>query len=364
MAIGLNSLILENRNLTSIMDTTTVNDECYLYSTISFLREMNEDFRECDREFYRSLYEADSMVALNESFSDFFEKIKDIIQKFLKYIKSLVDRFITALHRIVGSEKHLLKNEDKLKKFNSDCEFDFDGYTFTIEPNVPVCNALAEFNKDFVNLDFSQLDGSSKSNSDKKQYIKNLHDKLKNKLDNDEYDKFRGQVIGKGDNYYIYQSEFGNELFQVFRDDSDTTSVFTVTSSVVLDCLNSLKGYKSAEKDIKAKKKEMESEYKTIEKQIDHLISTNRNNSIYTVDIDSTYDSSGPTQVTIDTDTMNELNSYIKSLLNQITEMSTIHSMAFSYKLDALKDKYNQDKRILYIALSKVQKDKDLRGDL
>lgn len=363
MAIGLNSLILENRNLTSIMDTTTVNDECYLYSTIAFLREMNEDFRECDREFYRSLYEADSMVALNESFSDFFEKIKDIIQKFLKYIKSLVDRFITALHRIVGSEKHLLKNEDKLKKFNSDCEFDFDGYTFTIQPNIPVCNALAEFNSNFVNLDFSKFD-SSKTNRDKKSYIKDLHDKLKNDIDNDKYDKFRGQVIGKGDKYYIYQSEFGNELFQVFRDDSDSTSVFTVTSSVVLECLNSLKGYKSAEKDIKAKKKEMESEYKTIEKQIDRLITTNRENSVYTLDVDSTYDLKGSGKLTVDTDTMNELNSYIKSLVNQVTEMSTIHSMAFSYKLDALKDKYNQDKRILYIALSKVQKDKDLRGDL
>ncbi len=359
MAIGLNSLLLENTNLVSIMDKTPINEECYLYNTVKFLREMNEDFRECNREFYRSVYEADSLVAFNESFGDFFEKMKDIIAKFLKYIKSLVERFITALHRIVGSEKYLIKKEDQLKKFNSNCEFDFEGYNFTISPNIPVCNALVAFNDKFVELDFNQLKDRSKTHAKKKEIIKTAYDNLNTAIDNDKYDKFRQEVIEAPQP--IYQSEFGNELFKVFRDDYDNTSTFTVTSSVVTQSLNSLKNYKSSEKDVTDKKKDIENQYKAISKQIDKLITSNRSSQYYNVDINTEF---GGGTVNLDNSAMNQLNLYIKALMTQITEMSTIHSMAFSYKLDALKDKYNQDKRILYIALSKVEKDKDIRrGD-
>lgn len=359
MSIGLNSLLLENTNLVSIMDKTPINEECYLYNTMKFLREMNEDYRECNKEFYRSVYEADSLVAFNESFGDFFEKMKDIIAKFLKYIKSLVERFITALHRIVGSEKYLIKKEDQLKKFNTNCEFDFEGYNFTISPNIPVCNALVEFNNSFVELDFNQLKDRSKTHAKKKEIIKTAYDNLNTAIDNDRYDKFRRDVIQAAQP--IYQSEYGNELFKVFRDDYDNTSTFTVTSSVVNECINSLKDYRSSEKDAKDKQKEIDNQYEAISKQIDKLITANRSNQYYNVDI--TTDFGGGT-INLDNSAMNQLNIYIKALMNQITEMSTIHSMAFSYKLDAIKDKYNQDKRILYIALSKVEKDKDIRrGD-
>lgn len=362
MAIGLNSLILENKNLSSIMDNT-IDEECYLYGTISYLNSMNEEFREANKELYRSIYEADSLVAVNESFADFFTKIKDIIIKFLKYLKSLTDRFTTTLHRIVGSKKYIIKNEEELKKFNTDCEFDYDGYTFTIDPNIPVCNALEEFSKEFVRVDFDSI-AKETNNKEKKHLIKKVYDSKKNELDNDYYDLFRARVLGR-DGQRIYQSEFGNELFQIFRDGSDNTSVFTISSAIINECINSLKSFDTSEKDIKSKKKEMENQYNSILKQIDSMISSNRNNKVYNLDINTgVYD--GKTQINLDNDAMNQLNLYVKALMNQITEMTTIHSMAFSYKLDAIKDKYNQDKRILYIALSKIQKDKNIRtgGDM
>lgn len=358
MPIGLNSLLLENSDFSSVVDNN-IENVCFTNSMLGILTEMNNDFREANKEYYRSIYEADSLVAVNESFSDFFEKIKEIIKKFLRYIKNLFDRFITTLHRMVGSEKYLLKSEtgDKLKKFNSEHEFEFDGYTFTIEPNIPICNALAEFNQKFVGIDFRNLNSNKKSDSDKRDDIKNANKDLKNKLEASGYDELRAQVIGKTGS--IYQSEFNNELFELFRDGADNTSIFTVTNSIVLECYNSLKNYKSTEKDISAKKKEIENEYNAILKQLDHMISTERNGTRYKVKLD---DNIYGDELDLDNETMNQLNLYVKTLTNQVTEMSTMHGTAFSYKLDALKDKYNQDKRILYIALSKVEKDKKFRA--
>ena len=87
MAISLNSLILENKDLSSIVETSDTFNESYISSVFTYLTEMYNEYREADKEFYRSLYEANSMVAINESFADFFGKIKDVLHKFLKYIK-------------------------------------------------------------------------------------------------------------------------------------------------------------------------------------------------------------------------------------------------------------------------------------
>lgn len=363
MGIGLNSLLIESKDLTTIMDNIIENTS-FTNSTIGFLTEINRDFRDADKQMYKSIYEADSLVAVNESFSDFFIKVKEIIKKFLKYIKSLFDRFITTLHRIVNSEKYLLKKEDAIKKFNSDHEFDFDGYIFTIEPNIPICNALVEFNSNFVNLDLSELGSNQNTNKEK---LKNQYDNLKKDIEGDKYDKLRGEVIGRP-GAMIYQSEFSNELFELFRDGSDSTSIFTVTSTVVTECFRDMKNYKEVEKETKKKKKEIENQYKEIEKQIDRMISTERTSGGYEVDLSNIPTAAGKgnssTKVTLNNDAMNQLNLYVKLLTNQISEMTTIHSIAFSHKLDALKDKYTQDKRILYIALSKVEKDKEFRGEI
>lgn len=354
MGIGLNSLIIEN-DISSIMNQT-IEDRSLTIYTIGYLREMNTTYREANKEMYRAIYEADNFVAVNEAFSDFFQKIKDIIKSFIKYIKSLFERFITTLHRIVNSEKYLLKKEDVLKKFNSDHEFDYDGYEFTIEPNIPVCDALVEFNSEFVKLDLSKLGADNKKN---KETLKDLYKSVKDEIDGEKYDKLRGKVIGQPDRA-IYQSDFSSELFELFRNNMDSTSIFTVDSAKVMECFRDMKDYKETEKNVKKTKKELENQYKQIEKQIDRMISSERTAGGFK--IKSNDAAVAGNDATLDNDSMNQLNLYIKALTNQITEMSTIHSIAFSQKLDALKDKYVQDKRILYIALSKIEKDKKFIG--
>ena len=354
MGIGLNSLIIEN-DISSIMNQT-IEDRSLTIYTIGYLREMNTTYREANKEMYRAIYEADNFVAVNEAFSDFFQKIKDIIKSFIKYIKSLFERFITTLHRIVNSEKYLLKKEDVLKKFNSDHEFDYDGYEFTIEPNIPVCDALVEFNSEFIKLDLSQLGADNRAN---KKALKDLYKSVKDEIDGEKYDKLRGKVIGQPDRA-IYQSDFSSELFELFRNNMDSTSIFTVDSAKVMECFRDMKDYKETEKNVKKTKKELENQYKQIEKQIDRMISSERTAGGFKVK--SNDGVVGGTEATLDNDSMNQLNLYVKALTNQITEMSTIHSIAFSQKLDALKDKYVQDKRILYIAVSKIEKDKKFIG--
>lgn len=351
MAISLNSLILENKDLSSIVETSDTFNESYISSVFTYLTEMYNEYREADKEFYRSLYEANSMVAINESFADFFGKIKDVLNKFLKYIKSLFDRFNTTLHRMIGSDKYLLKNEETLNKFNTDCEFEYDGYTFTISELIPELDTHVNF-EGLLDIDWKSI---GKNDKDNKKLIKEKLDKLKNALENDYYDDVRAGVLGLKDP--IRESDYTDELFKIFRDGDNNSHIFTVTSSVVRTSYTGLKDYKNIESNVKNKKREIEDKYKKIQNRVDKMINVTLKDKRYQVSVDGYND-----DLDLDNETMQQLNLYVKLVTEQVIKMTTIHSLAFSYKLDALKDKMMQDKKILYIAMNKVLKDKNIRN--
>ena len=51
----------------------------------------------------------------------------------------------------------------------------------------------------------------------------------------------------------------------------------------------------------------------------------------------------------------NKIDMYMKAKVTQVQQMSSIHTMAFSAKLQAAKDCFVQNKSILYKALSKIK---------
>ena len=62
-------------------------------------------------------------------------------------------------------------------------------------------------------------------------------------------------------------------------------------------------------------------------------------------------------------DLMYKLDLYTKTKVDQITEFSNIHTLAFSAKLDALKESYKQDRALLYTALLKIQRTDNARKE-
>ena len=118
-----------------------------------------------------------------------------------------------------------------------------------------------------------------------------------------------------------------------------------------------MKDYKNIESNVKNKKKEIEDKYKKIQDRVDKAAKFTLKDGRYQVSISGHGD-----DLDLDNESMQQLNLYIKLVTEQVIKMTTIHSLAFSYKLDALKDKMMQDKKILYIAMNKVLKDKNIRN--
>jgi len=336
-------------NINTIMNEASVDygyqkyEENYTLEMMNYIIEYKKEYNNAIKDLYSNVINESNVEIIHESFESFINKVKEIIKKFIAFIKSLFNRFITLLMGMVKSDKYLKSNKDKLMKFENKHEFEWDGYEFTIFDNVPLVHlAEMEFRKDFFDFDVPAKD------------IEVLYDEFKNTLYDGFYDKFRATVIGK-DGEYIDDANFTGELFTLFRDGEDSRNKFTVDKNYISNAYDNYKNYKDIEKSINRTKTDIETNYRNIERYLDKMykvVSKGSDNPISILVKD--YDSGNETHAVLTNKQKIIFDEFIKAKSNQVIGMSTIHGIAFSSKLDAIKDRYDQDKSIMYKALFKI----------
>ena len=425
---SLDNILLENDNNTSssVIDINNIgyvdNDvqrHSFVQEGYDAILEINAFYCNVEKEFYTKVMGSygDSNI-INESFSDFFNKIKDIIKKFIEWIKKVFKEFVAKLASLVGSEKYIKKNAKLLNKFGSEDEFEFQGYKYThIESydGIPQAKAVdtfmatsratasatngmeyLSFAGNFTNLDngdyykfntgmdnkFDDLDETNathKSELDRrKAATEKINSDLSKRIDavsdknEDFYEEFRGIVIGKA-NEKFDSREFTEELFRIFRDDSDSTSSITIDSGFVNDAYRRFDKYKDVVKAIEKNKNDMVKDYEDLEKYLDKMIKYNKDT--HKLDITT---SGGREYATrnlgridfgmtansyiYDSSTADKMQSLLKVYSARVSQMCQIHTQAFSAKLEAAKDCFKQDKKILNKAIQQILKRSDKEG--
>lgn len=340
-------------------------EECYFKSAVDFITESNKEFTNSKITLYNKILETTSTTVIHESFSDFFVKVKEIINKFLKFIKSLFQRFLTQLARIIGSDKYLEKHKKDFDKFKDGDKFKIDGYKYTFSDNIPVPDALVQYNFDLFDhlLDFE----NSNTSTDKMITVEDISKARTDLSDRltDYYNDFRGRVLGKEDQK-IYEVDYSDALFKVFRDDSTTTEIIDIDRSTIRLVIDRYFKFNKMQEYTNKQYKAIESAYKKVEEQIKDLVKRNGDLS-YKVFVDKlpagsdtriSYiaNTDNDTGVAMASDVLTQLDMYVKVKTEQIQECSNIHTLAFAAKLDALKECAKQDKETLYKALSRVQR--------
>lgn len=336
-------------------------DECYFATAVNFIKEANQNIVDAKKDLYKSISEATDQYVVLESFSDFFSKINDIINKFIQFIKSLVARFITHIQKLIKSDKYINSHKKEFDKFKDTDKFTMNGYTYTFDPNVPAAAASVNFNKDL----FEDLYNSSK---DFDFSVEGINAAIANMNNNEVYDEFRGNVLQK--DYDISIGEWDTELFKVFRNDDLDTSEIEVDSTLVHKTLNRFATFNSYKKQVEADQKRIQNDYENVKKQVKEIVRGNGNLNMSAFiermpqDMKADIKRNNYTNQGIITgDLMYKLDLYTKIKVDQITEFSNIHTLAFSAKLDALKESYKQDRALLYTALLKVQRTDNARKE-
>lgn len=365
------------------MDTELKN-QSFVQEGYDFILEIGRDYMNAEKTFYTEVLGSygDNEI-ITESFDGFFNKIKEIINKFIEWIKKVFKQFVTKINALFNNEKYIKKNQKLLNKFESQDEFEFNGYEFTNidKTNIPAANAQEAFidetnGKGYFNNWYTKGDYNDTADPDRtlrNGETETLNTALDNSLttlnDNleDFYDAFRGKVIGKDEK--IDSNDYPNELFSFFRNDENTTSNITIDATYVLEAYRRFDKYKDLVKSIEKTQKDMIKDYEALEKYLDKMIKLTKSDSKNTLSFTSVgsnkYVSGQITALGVtdfsaktvyDTSTYDKMNNYLKTQSSKVSQMCTIHTQAFTAKLEAAKDQFKQDKKILYKALQQVIK--------
>ena len=390
-----NILLNESNNSSSSNISIDISDIGYLDNELTnhsfvqegydFILEMGKDYMNAEKTFYSNIlgsYGDDNIIT--ESFSDFFGKIKDIIKKFIEWIKKIFKEFVLKMNALFSNEKYIKKHHKLLNKFESQDEFEYNGYNFTKidDVTVPANKALSAFEGTsavgYLSTDNWYTDDSINISDDSKKDVRAAQttayntqlgtklDELNNGLD-DFYEAFRGTVINKQEKYD--SSEYAEVLFRFFRDEDDTPSDITIDASYVLAAYRRFEKYKDTIKSIEKTQKEIIKDYEALEKHLDKLIkmntadnklsiatsgNTHTNNEIDILTQGSEKSLNG--KVFYDKSTYDKMNNYLKVQSSKVNQMCSIHTQAFTAKLEAAKDQFKQDKKIIYKAIGQIIK--------
>ena len=147
---------------------------------------------------------------------------------------------------------------------------------------------------------------------------------------------------------------------------------FEVNSSEVRQSLNRFLEYKKTKSNVERDQKNIDEAYNKVKKQIQDVVKRNGDLSVSAflnkLPSDNNIESIEGQSVSNDGLTMSgeimaQINMYVKAKVDQIQECSNIHILAFSAKLDAMKECYIQDRNILYTALSRILRTDNARKE-
>ena len=329
-------------------------EESYFMQTISFINEQRSGYTKAKSILYKSILEATSNRIILESFSDFYIRIKEIIDKFLKFMKNLFTKFLATLSKLIDAEQYLKKFKNKINDFTDDDTFTFEGYNYTFDENIPNTDVVLQFNNSLFDTLWAEKDG------------KLTTDCVKNAISSIDLEEdcatFRGLVLGSSEKIYV--TDYASKLFSIYRNWSATTGEIIADKAYVNVAKERFFSYNKTKSYVTNQYKQIEKAYHEVEEQVKDIVKRNGDLNARAF-LDRMPPGNGVTSIdgkdinldglTMSGDFMTQIDIYIKAKVEQIQAYSNIHALAFSAKLDTMRECYAQDRNTLYRALNCIK---------
>ena len=352
MKIDFENLLLETDNSINNVLENQIIVENYFNSTLEFITESTKVYNSNIKALYKNILESNNCYDnIKKCFNIFFNGIKDLIDKFIEFICSLKDKFITYLYSVIESDKYLLKHEKDLLKFDFSNNFTFKGYDYTFNPNIPVIKVIDNYNRDFIDLNFVEF----KNESELLNYVEDKYSSIVSHF-TDRYDLYRGQVLNRFEDR-ISEINFTNELIKEFRNGKYEPQDLTINNSYIVKAIDRIKNYKTIKDNIKTTNDNIVKEYNIIKNNIKNInnksVNSKFNNGVFSINLNK----DGSNSINVSSELYSKINIILKAKFDEVISLSNIHALSFSYKLEALKESFIQDKTVLYSALNMVEKE-------
>ena len=345
------SFIKESTLSLHVENTHQYEYNSYFLEGLNFLSQLRKEKTVQEAKLYRVMAEAgNNLWVVHEGFGDFFQWVKDFIKKVINFFKRLLAKFWVRINSLFGRDKYIENNKDQLREFGSEHEFDIKGYKFTIKDGIPTLDPI-----NGIEDTLSKLIADADPNSNDKSYkIKKKNDLKQAYIDfqedKDKLNKERGSILGE--NGPIDDSDWKDALFEKFRDGDREKITITVTSSVVTESLTNFTNYDKMKSKTEKQRDNVEKAYNRIQKKFDELAEKAKNLAGENVSVSDFVDDNASERA--DEDKIFTISAFARDISNRLEEISNLHVMAFTAKLDAIKDRYHQDKSIIYGAFKKI----------
>lgn len=321
-------------------------DESYFYTAMSDLREFNHSFMESTSGLYKSISEAENSSAENKVFCQYFEDIDKKISDIINRVNETVARFTINVENIVDANRDIIDSTEVI----TNCKpftFSYVEYKNINDRDFPSINAVGIFKEEFDYIgQLLQELGPMASNQSKLKVIATIYNKLV-KSNTDINKKCVESILGSCDDDSECVAKFPEKLYAMFKV-SEPTDV-EINKSKLYDIKMNFNNYESIIESCTESASRLVSQLTSISAEIKRIICGNGKNT-YTVDTDT--DGIRNTDYKMDTYSMNQLDIFLKSKLNQVAQMCNIYYIAIAIKLDATMDYFKQCKNILTFAMA------------
>lgn len=316
---------------------------------------MNEQHNNNKIKLYKALKECTNTTSVLESFSDFFVRTKAVIDKFLDFAKvNIFDKNVALINAIVAEDKDMFASHRKLfDQFTDNMAFTHEGFEYTFVEDLPAVDAALSYNSSI----FASLYGNIEGNLG----IETVSNATNDIDFENEYELFRGRVLGKnGERIRI--TEFGDELFKLFRNGQSNTHMITVDKTalnVALDVyLHQIAQYGAI---LSRQYTKLEKAYNALAADIEGIVKRNGDLNCHAL-LTAMPEDHGMVRVDdkeitgmeMSPELMTNIDFYTKAKVEQIEGFTNIHALAFSAEMDALRDWTLQNKAIINTALAKL----------
>lgn len=330
-------------NNTQRKDTVNENESLFIYS-FNLLRDSDNNINEMLKKIHIG-------AILSESKNEYYLKefsigdtIKTIIDWFIKMIQQIWGKFKSMFQKIVYNDETIKKYEDKLRNLKGSFNIDFERYNYTcFDADIPSINLKTQFNTDYNDL-IGKLESirDLKSKQERIYRMQVVESEVSTKSkDPAYYDKVRQITLGLP--YMVSSDNYAEELFNRFRDGGSfrSSKIDRIEVSIILD-----RYFKSKEikKQLEESKKETIKSADDVKSKIGRLSLQKLNSSYVPYDMEEEV----------------LFNKIINTKTGEVSNVCNIFVMAFSAKLDAVKEAIAQDKRILFEAIKYI----NIGGDM
>lgn len=319
--------------------------EVYRLSVLNTLNTLNEAFNKSTAKLYKAINEAETKEEENNIFNEYFAEIERVFGGVIKQLDEMQSRFVINIDNIVDANMDILNSTSLL----SECKpfhFTFRKFKNINNSEFPRVNPIGLYRKefDFIGQLLQDL-GPAASNQSKLQVIATVYNNLNKGKDIDLTQKCVADILGEDEDDDCDISEFPKKLYEKFQEDETEDKV--IDKALLFNLQLSMKNYKSVVAAVLATGDSLIKQLTEIKEDLKSFI-TNGDKNTYAVNTPT--DGIRNTLYKLDSYTMNQLDLFMKTKINQLVQMANIYSIAFSVKLDATTQYYNQCKEILRMA--------------